>query len=169
MYEVMKQASRDFPGKRPYIFLDAWSDMCFESEETNSVNKILNDFKSKVEKHKVGMMVSAHIRKTDKRPTLQDIYGTARMGFVAQWACMIENEARTDYDDVVPVMWSVGDNLCPIITGNIVKSKVSTWGGTQMIWALDDNCCQLYSLTRDEYCDVVTQYHSDRSRHAKRK
>lgn len=154
IFRLMRETRESNPDKKIALFIDAWNNLDYSGGKGGSDLSQTNYQLAKLqeEANRLGIMViiSAHLRKTtDKKPGIEDIKGTSDMAYNVVWAGIVRNEFRENlYKE--PLLYRDGNKMYPVITVEVVKTKVSSWDMT-LAYGLKSAQCKIIPLQQYEY------------------
>lgn len=165
LFKVMASLRKANPNKKIAFFIDAWNNLDYSfgkgGNDLAQTNYCLELLKGESQSLNVMVMVSAHLRKTEnKRPGLQDLKGTSNAAYDAVWAAIVRNEYRENaYKE--PLMFSENGKKYPVISVEIVKSKVSAWD-MPLFYGLKAGQCQVIPFLPSIYQGYYDTYYGSR-------
>lgn len=166
IFRLMKSVRAEYPDKKIVFFIDAWNNLdttkARSASDLGQANYYLGRFQEEANKLDIMVMISAHLRKGDKKskPTLDDIKGTSDMAYNVVWAGIVTNELR-ERTLRNPLMHQEGDKCYPVIVIEIVKTKVSTVDG-DLMYILNSGTCELTPLFKTQYQEYRDIYRGKR-------
>lgn len=156
IFRLMREARAQYPDKKIAIFLDAWNNLdvtkARAASDISQANFYLAKFQEEANKLGIMIMISAHLRKSEKgrrRPSLDDIKGTSDMAYNVVWAGIVVNELRENaLKD--PLVFKEQDKIYPVVVIDVVKTKVSTWD-LPLYYVLKSGQCRIEPLHMYQY------------------
>jgi replicative DNA helicase len=164
VFREMRKLRAKHPDKKFAFFIDAWNNMDTSNngmESLNTTNAWLGSLQEEANTNEVMVFLNAHLRKTmGRKATLEDIKGTSDMAYNVVWAMILRNEYRENAF-IKPLMYNESGVIYPVVVGDIVKTKVSTWD-TPLLYGLKAGQCKIIPLDPSLYMLLLEEYRGNR-------
>ncbi len=163
IFRLMRKTREEYPNKKIILMIDAWNNLDLSSAKGNSdlsqANYYLGKFQEEANKLEIIVILSAHLRKSEKKhqkSDLDDIKGTSDMAYNVVWAGIVRNELRENILKS-PLVYEEGDKMYPVVAIDVVKTKVSTWD-MPLLYVLMSGQCGIKPLEDYEYNQYLQEY-----------
>jgi hypothetical protein len=166
--KLMKKLRGDYPTCKIVFFIDAWSNLDFNTSsrfgnEYQYAAMILEQIKNASEEYFVPCVFSAHFVKSDgkSKAGIKDIKGGSGLEYDAAAILIVRNEYREN-SLIEPLMYETptGEEN-PVLAIDVPKNKVSEWDRT-LLYGLDSARCQLVPFNHQQYMDLLEVYQGKR-------
>lgn len=161
LFTELKRVRARHPDKKIVVFVDAWNDMRIygNANDYSETNKWIGELKALCRSQNLAMVMSAHLKKTQgKVATLEDIAGSATIGYEAIWAMIMVNQARNPETFKNPIFIERNGVKMEVLAGECKKSKVGGWASFNLYWGIPLGVARLVPLFYDEYLTVDKEY-----------